>query len=199
MYWIYPRNVPKSVVPCIRLLFCPGMLLIHFDLIWKYVIAGKTAFKLKLRPESTKVVAASVNLVVEKTESDPRLPVDSGLPAGIEDPLIDETLSVHIPEVVPSSSSTQKPQALRLGQSREDLQSEHEEDKKSDSGAESPSFDPPPKPPPRTIVRLDTQLSTPMPGMVTFPLVNHRSLFSSDYWLIGLPRSAHLAFKTLFH
>ena len=67
---IYPRNVPKSVVPCIRLLFCPGMLLIHFDLIIKYyVIAGKTAFKLKLRPESTKVVAASVNLVVEKTES----------------------------------------------------------------------------------------------------------------------------------
>ena len=97
------------------------MLLIHFDLIIKYyVIAGKTAFKLKLRPESTKVVAASVNLVVEKTESGLATNSIFFLFPFCEKSLIcleGKSMTPHRGNTIPFRSTQQLPR-LRLGHSK---------------------------------------------------------------------------------
>ena len=68
-----------------------------------YESKGPVAFKLKLRPESTKVEAASVNFSVEKTETDPRVPVENVVGTTLEDMVADVddiVLAAHLEDDV---------------------------------------------------------------------------------------------------
>ena len=70
-----------------------------------YEAKGPVAFKLKLRPESTKVEAASVNFSVEKTETDPRVPVENVVGTTLDDDVMvadveDIVMAAHLEDDV---------------------------------------------------------------------------------------------------